>query len=130
MQIITRSMQVCFWISKKAFSTVDHAILLEKLLAYGIVGVSYNWFTTYLTGRQRCCHISGHISSLKSVQFCIPQGSCFAPLLFTFYMNEFEQCLEKCAPNMYPDDTSVACCADDVEELCNKCNFYIHIKCN
>ena len=33
-------------------------------------------------------------------------------------MNDFEQCLEKCVPNMYADDTSVTCCAEDIEDLC------------
>ena len=35
-------------------------------------------------------------------------------------MNDLEQCLEKCVPNMYADDTSVTCCAEDIEELCTE----------
>ena len=34
-------------------------------------------------------------------------------------MNDFERCLENCTPNMYADDTSVACFAEDMEELYN-----------
>ena len=104
---------------KKAFDTVDHDILLAKLSAYGVDGVPYHWFHSYLTDRQQYCHVSGHTSSQKHVQCGIPQGSCLGPLLFILYVNDFEQCLENCTPNMYADDTSVTCFAEDMEELCN-----------
>ena len=35
-------------------------------------------------------------------------------------MNDFEQCLKKCAPVMYADYSSVTCCAEDMEELCSE----------
>ena len=34
-------------------------------------------------------------------------------------MNDFERCLENCTPNMYADDASVTCFAEDMEELYN-----------
>ena len=92
---------------KKAFDTVDHDILLAKLSAYGVDGVTYNLFHSYLTDRQQYCHVSGYGSSKKHVQCGIPQGSCLGPLLFIMYVNDFEQCLENCTPSMYEDDTLV-----------------------
>ena len=99
---------------KKAFDTLDHGILLSKLTKYGVEGTSLRWFTSYLTGRRQYCQINGHKSSLKTVHCGIPQGSCLGPLLFILYVNDFEQCLKKCTSNMYADDTSVNCSAEDI----------------
>ena len=35
----------------RAFDSVDHAILIEKLDFYGIRGIAKDWFTSYLTNR-------------------------------------------------------------------------------
>ena len=38
---------------QKDFDTVDHGILLSKLNHYSVRGASYQWFKSYLTGRQQ-----------------------------------------------------------------------------
>ena len=82
-------------------------------------GTPLRWFTSYLTGRRKYCQINGHKSSLKTVHCGFPQGSCLGPLLFNLHVNDFEQCLKKCTSNMFADDTSVTCSAEDIYDLCN-----------
>lgn len=45
----------------KAFDTVDHAVLLEKLERYGIRGHILNWFQSYLCGRHQHVSINGSV---------------------------------------------------------------------
>ena len=98
---------------------MNHEILLSKVTKYDVGGTPLRWFTSYLTNRKQYCQVNGRKSSLKIVLCGIPQGSCLEPLLFILYVNDFEQCLNKCASNMYADDTSVTCSAEDIDELCN-----------
>ena len=77
---------------KKAFDTVDHTTLLLKLRKYGIKSTSYNWFTSYLTNREQFCYWDGANSRRDILKCGIPQGLCLGPLLFSLYINDFENC--------------------------------------
>ena len=43
---------------KKAFDTVDHKILLDKLNYYGLRGIDNQWFSSYLTNRTQTTEIN------------------------------------------------------------------------
>ena len=71
---------------KKAFDTVNHTILLDKLHHYGIRGIVHEWFSSYLANRTQTTHIDNdHISSKKNSATGVPQGSVRGPLLFFLY---------------------------------------------
>ena len=61
----------------KAFDTVDHAILIEKLDFYGIKGIAKDWFTSYLTNRQQFVTVNGTESDLTSISCGIPRSNSF-----------------------------------------------------
>ncbi len=102
---------------KKAFDTVDHTIMIEKLRAYGIKGIPGNWFKSYLDNRQQYCSLNGKKSKAREVQCGIPQGSCLGPLLFIIYLNDFERSLKFSKANIYADDTNVTIASNDIEKL-------------
>ena len=58
---------------QKAFDTVNHSILLDKLDHYGISGISNTWFRSYLTERQQFVSISGDKSELSTIEHGVPQ---------------------------------------------------------
>ena len=70
---------------KKAFDTVNHSILLLKLHHYGIRGVAYDWFQSYLSNRQEFVCANGHDSNHHlSITCGVPQGSFLGPLLLIY----------------------------------------------
>ena len=52
---------------KKAFDTVDHEILLQKLTFYGIMTNELNFFKSYLMNRSQFCQIRGFKSPIGKV---------------------------------------------------------------
>ena len=89
---------------QKAFDTVDHEILLKKLNHYGIRGVANAWFRSYLTNRQQFVNINGKDSSLKTMQYGVPQGSVLGPLLFLIYINDLHLAIKYSTTRNFADD--------------------------
>ena len=107
---------------KKAFDTVDHDILLEKLSHYGIKNTEHKWFSSYLGNRRQCCRVNGITSNFENITCGVPQGSCLGPLLFLLYINDLP-CVLKCSKvTMYADDTSLAHSAKDIEDITSTMN--------
>ena len=67
---------------KKAFDTIDHHILLQKLEHYGISGVANKRFSSYLKNRAQFVSIGNVSSAIKEILTAVPQGSVLGPLLF------------------------------------------------
>ena len=91
----------------KAFDTIDHHILLEKLYLYGIRGVSLQWFNSYLSDRKQYVVVDGVESSHLDVNLGVPQGSVLGPLLFLIYVNDIINCSSIMKFSLFADDTVV-----------------------
>ena len=102
---------------KKAFDTVDHDILLKKLEKYGVSGLEYDWFTSYLNNRKQFCKVNGVSSDIKNINCGVPQGSCLGPLLFLIYINDLPFSLKKGHVSMYADDTTISYSSKNLDVL-------------
>ena len=66
----------------KAFDTVDHVILLSKLVQLKLPGFVRSWICSFLSGRGQQCKVNGALSDSASIGLSIVQGSGIGPINF------------------------------------------------
>ena len=107
---------------KKAFDTVDHRILLQKLQLYRVDFHTFKWFRSYATNRKQKTFVNGHMSDYCPIICGVLQGSILGPLLFLVYINDLLACPLYSVPRMYADDTSLTLSSNDPVDLQSKLN--------
>jgi len=86
----------------KAFDSVNHEILISKLMNHKI---DTYWFRSYLSNRTQSVKISENISEKQSVSFGVPQGSILGPILFIIFVNDLSTIAQNCLLVQYADDS-------------------------
>ena len=91
----------------KAFDTLDHTILLQKLDYYGVKDLANNLFRSYLTDRTQFVEFKDIKSDILTLSTGVPQGSILGPLLFIIYMNDISKVSDLFQFIIYADDTTL-----------------------
>ena len=107
---------------KKAYDTVNHNILLEKLESYGIRGIALKWFENYLNGRKQKVKIGSLFSEWQNVNIGVPQGSVLGSLLFLVYINNLPTVSSILHSVLFADDTCLTLADDNYSNLINTFN--------
>ena len=89
---------------QKAFDTIDHSILLEKMKCLSFSESTIRWFTSYLSNRSFIVSVGKELSSRGKLNCGVPQGSILGPLLFLLYVNDMPQAVNS-ELLLYADDT-------------------------
>ena len=106
---------------QKAFDTIDHSILLEKMSCLGFAGKTIAWYTSYLTNRSFIVNVGKESSSPSKLSCGVPQGLILGPLLFLLYVNEMLQAVNS-ELLLYADDTCFIYMGKDIQKIDEQLN--------
>ena len=113
---------------KKAFDTVSHTILINKLGNFGLDLRTVSWFGSYLDNRQQYVKFNNVSSSVLNIKYGVPQGSILGPTLFALYINDLASLFQHENITLYADDT-VICNTDPIllQSMLNKTNIWCDV---
>lgn len=89
----------------KAFNSVNHNILIDRLRNLGFSNDCLAWFTNYFSDRFQCVKAEGLLSSPLAVSMGVPQGSILGLTLFSVYINDIALSAGDSLIHLYADDT-------------------------
>ena len=105
----------------RAFDSIDHNILAEKLKMYGLDENSQNFMKNYMSCRKQSTIVNGSCSPQEKISYGTAQGSILGPLIFILYVNDIFMSLDnETSIHMYADDTLLMCKADDINIVTEK----------
>ncbi len=91
----------------KAFDTLDHEILFNKLEKYGIKKKELKWIQNYFHERTLSTKYHNNFSETKTLKVGVPQGSILGPVLFNIYVNDIKSAINEGDIILYADDTTL-----------------------
>ena len=120
---------------QKAFDTINHYILLNKLSIIGFSDHAVKWSQSYLSNRKFTVNLENSFSEVSKILCGVPQGSILGPLLFLIYVNDMPMAV-KCNLFLYADDTCLVFQSKNVqdikkqlnEDFANICDWFVDNK--
>ena len=98
---------------QKAFDTINHKTLLDKLLPISFSKNTISWYESYLAERHFTVEVANRISRFSCG---VPQGSILGPLVFLIYVNDMSQTVG-CGLYLYEDDSCLLFQHKNVTEI-------------
>lgn len=122
----------------KAFDSISHETLLNKLKLLGLSKIALNWFGSYLSNRTQYVEVSTttenktikYRSSMKVIKHGVPQGSILGPLLFLCYVQGIPSILNtingvRNKLVLYADDSNLLVSSKNYDDLETACRNHL-----
>ena len=133
---------VAFLDFQKAFDTINHSLLLNKIKNAGVGNNTLRLLQNYLYNRKQRTKLHSEVSTLRDVSVGVPQGSTVGPLMFIIFINDLPNVLMNAKAVMYADDTVLYCShvskklvrkgmqsdLDRVQNWCNRNRLTLNVK--
>ena len=106
----------------KAFDTIGHSSLIQRLRDYGVRENELEWFTNYLFSRFQYVSYSNENSKKYPILSGVPQGSILGPIMFLVFFDDFDQILKNSSVIKFADDTVIYVSDKNLESIERKLN--------
>ena len=108
---------------QKAFDSLDHDILLDKIKYLGFTSKTIDWFGSYLKKQSNVVSLDKTHSETGILNCGVPQGSILGPILLLLNVNDMKTALKSCDLRLYADDTCILYSHQNVKFIERNLNY-------
>ena len=100
----------------KAFDSVPHQRLLNKIHAHGIRGKLLKWIESFLSNRRQRVILGSQKSNWQPVTSGITQGSVLGPILFTIFIDDMPDIVVS-SMKLFADDANILKAIESFQDI-------------